>query len=247
MSNNSNNQCKASIDSEFYPYIKPYPGFYTLKHTRTLLSKVLDYILDMPDPTTGYVPKDDNSFCRTELWKYLYYDDERPDLMPLPTPAQKKSVLFNPEFPTDPPDKQKGYRLIPQEFIKPAQTEAQVRLYVHQGRTIATSDNEAQLSVVFDVFVHYTEQSNTKVTSAKSRAATITQCLMEAFHGINMLGIGGFYFNRSKHADCTDSPFTDGKENVGRRLVLGVSVGSDTANYPVPNNMAPLDNGFWLA
>lgn len=242
----SNNQYKASIDSEFYPYIKPYPGFYTLEHARDILSKVVDYLLDLPNPTTGYVPPDNNKFCRARFWKYLYYDGERPDLKPLPTPEQKLSVVFNPDYPTDPPDESKKYRLIVQEFIKPAQTDAQTRVYLYRGRTIATSDNEVQLSIAFDIFTHYTEESNTKVTEAKSRVWEISQSIIQALHGVNMAGIGGFYFNRSKHADCTDTPFTDNDSNVGRHLVLGLSVGSDTANDPIPNNMAPLDGGLWL-
>ena len=90
-------------------------------------------------------------------------------------------------------------------------------------RMIATSDFEVQLSVVFDVWTKYKLQANTK-SVAYSRVDAITYLLMQAFHGVNMAGVGTFYFNRSKHGDCGSSIFDDGKSNVGRRLVLGLSV-----------------------
>ena len=177
----------------------------------------------------------------------MYYDGPHPDEQPLPTPQQKMEVLFNPDFPTEPPNEAKGYRLFPQMFVKPAQTDAQTRLYVSMGRTIATSDLEVQLSVVFEVWTHYTEESNSKVNEAYSRCLTITQALIEALHGINISGVGSFYFNRSKHADCTDQPFTDKETNIGRRLIMGITVGSDTKNAPQQYSRASLGGNLFLA
>lgn len=234
-----------SPDSPFYPYPKVYSGFYDLSEATLIPRKVIDYLLDMPD--AAYMPKDDNKYPRTRLWKYLYYDGPRPDAQPLPTPQQKMEVLFNPEFPTDPPNKEKGYRLFPQMFVKPAQTDAQTRLYVYMGRTIATSDLEVQMSVVFEVWTNYTEESNTKVTEAYSRCLTITQAIMAALHGVNMTGVGSFYYNRSKHADCTDQPFTDKESNVGRRLIMGLTVTSDTKNSPKSHSRLPLGENLFLA
>ena len=246
MANTSQNQKQmVSTDSPFYPYLKVYGGFYDLSETTLIPRKIMDYILDMPNGQ--YAPKDDNRYPRTRIWKYLYYDGPHPDGHPLPTPQQKMEVLYNPDFPTEPPNEAKGYRLFPQMFVKPAQTDAQTRLYVSMGRTIATSDLEVQLSVVFEVWTHYTEESNSKVNEAYSRCLTITQALIEALHGINISGVGSFYFNRSKHADCTDQPFTDKETNIGRRLIMGITVGSDTKNAPQQYSRASLGGNLFLA
>lgn len=230
------------IRSQWYPYPKVYEGYFDLSQTVDIPRKIMDYLLDMPN--AEYTPQDNNAFSRCRLWKYLYYDGARPLDNALPTPVQKMSVLFNPDDPTNPPDPAKGYRLIPQEFIKPAQTDAQTRLYVYMGTTMPDNDFTVQLSVVFDVWTHYTEETNTK-TDAYSRLFAITQALIEAFHGVNMKGVGSFYYNRTKHSACGERVFDDGDSNVGRRLVLGLEVKSETLNGNIPFNGARLGNG-WL-
>lgn len=231
-----------SIYSQWYPYKKVQAGFYDLTQAANIPRKVMDYLLDMPDEK--YTPIDDNRYARTLLWKYLYYDEAHPEEQPLPTPQQKMSVLFNPDEPTKPPT-DKGYRLYPQIFVLPSQTDGQTRIYCYMGRMIATSDFEVQLSVVFDVWTNYKLQANTK-SVAYSRVDAITYLLMQAFHGVNMAGVGTFYFNRSKHGDCGSSIFDDGKSNVGRRLVLGLSVASETPNGPLENNTWPMGGNFFV-
>lgn len=236
------NNARVSANSQWYPYIKVYEGFYDLSQTVDIPRKIMDYLLDMPDGY--YTPQDDNAKARTRLWKYLYYDESHPENQPLPTPQQKMSVLFDPDEPTKPPTN-KGYRLIPQLFIKPSQTDAQTRIYVYMGRTIATDDFEVQLSVVFDIWTHYTNESNTKTAEAYSRVFAIEQAIIEAFHGVHMAGVGSFYFNRAKHSDCGSTTMTDRDSNVGRRLVLGLSVKSETPSGNIADNADPVGGGFY--
>lgn len=230
-------------NSQWYPYYKVQEGFYDLSDGDELLRKIMDYILDMPDGN-GYEPKDDNSFPRCRLWKLLYYDGARPIDNPLPTPKEKKAVLFNPDMAEKPPT-EKGYRLIPQMYIKPAQENAQTRIYCFLGRPIAEDDFTMQLSVVFDIWTHYIQESNTKLNEAYSRTWSMLQCLIQAFHGVNMTGVGTFYFNRSKHPDCGAEVLSDKDSNVGYRLTMGITVKSTTPNGNEENNEVPIGDGIY--
>lgn len=231
-------------ESQWYPYTKVYEGFFDLSDTDEIPRKIMDYLLDMPDGR--YVPKDDNKRARVRLWKYLYYDGSRPIDKPLPTPIQKKQVLFNPDKPNDPEDKEKGYRLIPQPFTQSVEQVAQTRLYAYMGRTIASDDQHVQLSVVFDIWTHHTQEANTKLEEAYSRLFAMEQAIIEAFHGVNMCGVGAFYFNRQKHPDCGTVLLGDGgKSNFGRRVILGIEVSSNTKNTSIDNNAVLLGNGFF--
>ena len=232
----------ANPNSQWYPYTKVQEGFFDLSDTDEIPRKIMDYLLDMPDGV--YTPKDDNKYPRSRMWKYLYYDGARPTDNPLPTPAQKKSVLFNPEAAEKPPT-EKGYRLIPQIYIKPAQENAQTRIYCYLGRPIAESDFKVQVSVVFDIWTHYLQESNSKLNEAYSRSWAILQCLIEAFHGVNMSGVGTFYFNHSKHPDCGALPLNDHISNVGWRLTLAFEVGSITPNGNAENNEVEIGDGIY--
>ena len=226
----------ADVDSKWYPYIKVQEGFADHAELDPLLRKIMDYLLDMPDKR-GYAPKDDNSYPRCRFWKYLYYDGANPLENPLPTPSQKKQVLFDPNNAEDEATGH-GYRLIPQVYIKPAQAKAETRVYVYLGRGIAESDFTTQFSLVFDIWTHYTQESNTK-SEAYSRSLAISDALYHAFHGVNMAGVGTFYFNRSKHPDCGEDYTDDRDSNILRRLVLGLELDSMTINGNEENNDIP--------
>ena len=229
-------------NSQWYPYTKVQEGFFDLSDTDEIPRKIMDYLLDMPDGV--YTPKDDNKYARTRMWKYLYYDGARPTDNPLPTPAQKKAVLFNPDMAEKPPT-EKGYRLIPQIYIKPAQENAQTRIYCYLGRPIAQDDFTMRLSVVFDIWTHSIQESNTKLNEAYSRSWAILQCLIQAFHGVNMSGVGAFYFNRSKHPDCGAEPLSDKDSNIGYRLTMGIEVKSTTLNGNEENNEVAIGDGIY--
>lgn len=218
---------QADITSPYYPYIKVSEGVFSGEQYARFPRKVCDYLLDMP--VGEYTPIDDNNYPRTALWKYLYYDGAKPLNNPLPTPQQKMSVLFNPEKANDPPT-DKGYRLIPQEYIQPAQEMGQTRIYVYMGRMVASqSDSKFSLSMVFDIFTNYQYELNTK-TDIYSRSGGICGALINALHGVNIDGIGTFSMARTTHPDCGTTPIFDGKTNVGTRLTIGIQMATDEPN-----------------
>lgn len=233
----------ANIDSKWYPYVKVQEGFSDHTELDPIPRKILEYLLDMPDGN-GYTPKDDNAYPRCRFWKYLYYDGAKPLDNLLPTLEQKKEVLFDPDNAEKPPT-DKGYRLIPQTYIKPAQNKAQTRVYFYLGRGIAENDFKTQFSLVFDIWTHYTQESNTK-SEAYSRALAISDALYHAFHGVNMAGVGTFYFNRSKHPDCGEDYGDDKDANIFRRLVLGLELDSTTTNGNEENNETPIGGGLYF-
>ncbi len=224
------------LRSQWYPYTRVQDGFFNFRQFATFPRMICDYLIDAP--RGDYVPPDDNAYSRCRLWKYLYYDGAKPLESPLPDIEQKMSVLFDPEMATEPPT-EKGYRLIPQEYIKQAQTEAQTRIYVYMGRTVASvDDNRFSASVVFDIFTHYTYELNTKADEY-SRSGAIAAALIEALIGVNMTGIGTFSMSRKVHPDCGSKPIYDGNANVGRQVIIGLEMAAmgdcgigEVANMP---------------
>ncbi|MBQ8497543.1 MAG: hypothetical protein IJ489_08835 [Clostridia bacterium] len=207
--------------SPWYPYTRVQSSYYDLSDSVDIPRKICDFLLDAPKG--DYIPPDDNRYPRCRLWKYLYYDGEHPLKYPLPTISEKMSVLFNPESPEEPPT-EKGYRLIPQIYVKQAQNTAQTRIMVYMGRTVPSSDEmKISLSVVFYLWTHYRYELNTK-SDDYSRLFAIEQAIIESFHGVNMAGIGTFYFSRSKHPDCGSRAVFDGNTNIGRELTLALEI-----------------------
>ena len=230
----------ADVNSQWYPYLKVQEGFYDLSQSVDIPRKICDYLIDAPK--NGYVPKDDNNYSRCRFWKYLYYDSANPLSKKLPTIKQKMSVVFNPDKPTDPPS-DLGYRLIPQIYVKQAQEVAQTRVNVYMGRSVPSNDDYfLSVSVVFFIWSHYTYELNTK-QDEYSRTFALEQAIIEAFHGVNMDGVGTFYFSKNKHPDCGSRPIFDGNTNVGRELTMALEIAtttpekqSDFSNMPFFNS-----------
>lgn len=216
------------INSPWYPYQKVQESYYDLKNAVEIPRKICDYLIDAPQG--DYIPQDNNDHCRVRLWKYLYYDEAKPLSKKLPTIKQKMEVLFNPNKPTDPPNEDKGYRLIPQIYVGQAQTKAQTRLFVYLGRMIPSNDEfKIYISVKFLIWTHYAYELNTKA-EAYSRALAIEQALIEALHGVNMTGVGTFFTSRSKHPDCGSNVLFDDNQNVGRELTIALEIATTTPN-----------------
>ena len=195
---------RVSFDSPFYPYSKPNSGFNELKGAELIPNQLIMYLLDLPDKY-GYVPVDDNSRPRVRLMKYLYYDESNPLSKPLPTPEQKLSLLYNGEntsLNTDEDKKNhpKGYRIFGQQYEEMSEINARTMLRCYMAREIPRSDFKTILGVDFSVVINYA-LDNTLRTDVYSRMYAIHQCLIEAFHGLNMTGIGGIHYNRSVHGD----------------------------------------------
>ena len=209
------------IRSPYWPYVKAQENYYDLSESVDLPRKIVDYLIDAPQGE--YVPTDDNTYPRCRLWKYLYYDGERPLANPLPTIQQKMSVVFNPNEPQNPPTA-KGYRLIPQIFVRQSQEMAQTRINVYMGRTVPLNEEmRIALAVTFRIWTHYTYEANTR-SDEYSRAFAIEQALIESFHGVNMDGIGTFFFSKMVHPDCGSGVMYDGETNVGRELTIALQV-----------------------
>ena len=233
--------------SQWYPYINVHESYYDLSEATEIPRKICDYLLDAP--RGGYTPPNDNKFSRCRFWKYLYHDGAKPLNQPLPSISEKIKVLFDPNNPEEAPT-EKGYRLIPQVFIPQSQEDAQTRVYCYMGRTVPnTNEYTISISVVVVILTHYTYELNTK-SDEYSRAFAIEQSLIEAFHGVNMAGVGTFYFNKSKHPDCGSKAVYDGKQNVGRELTIALEIATDALNTATnPFNMPFLDenSGIRLA
>ncbi len=209
------------LTNPYYPYVKAQENYFDLSGSVDLPRKIADYLIDAP--VGNYVPQDDNAYPRCRLWKYLYYDGARPLENPLPTIQQKMSVVFNPDLPQNPPT-DKGYRLIPQIFTRQSQEAAQTRINVYMGRTVPMNEElRIALAVTFRIWTHYTYELNTR-SDEYSRAFAIEQALIEALHGVNMDGIGTFFFSKSVHPDCGSGVMYDGETNVGRELTIALQV-----------------------
>lgn len=229
-----------NINSPFYPYEKVFTSYLNLAETQTLLRQICDYLIDAPQG--DYTPQDNNEFARCRMWKYLYYDCERPLSQPLPNIKDKMSVLFNPAQPEEPPT-DKGYRLIPQIYIEPSQEIAQTRLMFTTGRTVP-SDNpfKACLSIVFYIWTNQSYETNTK-DGGLSRSQSIELALIDAFNGLNMQGIGTFFFDRRKHADCGSAVIYDGQTNVGRKVTMALEIATFENKQPDTDDLPPLGIG----
>jgi hypothetical protein len=215
------------VRSPYFPYVKVQESYYDLSDSVSLPRKIADYLIDAPQG--DYIPPDDNSFPRCRLWKYLYHDGPRPLEQPLPNINEKMSVVFNPDDPQNPPT-EKGYRLIPQIFTRQSQEKAQTRLNVYMGRTVPMNEEmRIALAVTFRIWTHYIYELNTR-SDEYSRAFAIEQCLIEALHGVNMNGIGTFFFSKMVHPDCGSGVMYDGETNVGRELTIALQVATVAPN-----------------
>lgn len=198
--------------SPYWPYRKVEEAA-TLAGAEDLTYKLVEYLMDYPDGT-GYEPVDDNRRPRVRLAKYLYWDGERPLDQPLPTPEQKRSIQFDPERPSDPPDERRGYRVFGQELVGQAQTDAQTILRVYPGPANLLQGKEKQFvvrqQIIFTVMVSYGLEANMK-TRAASRSYNIMQCIKEATSGVNFGGVGGMNMINMTH-------FDDERTNTGFKL-----------------------------
>lgn len=211
-----------AFENWYEPY-KRLVGYVTLPNADELLRKVLYYLIDMPTPM--HQPFTDNRCPRTRISKYLYNDAQRPLDQPIPTVQQKLSLFFDPEKPADAPS-DKGYRIFPQIAITEAQENAQTRLYAFMGFVDATNDFQSDISLCFRILCNTSYDTNTK-DSAMSRSWAIAQAIVEALSGVNIDGVGTFYFNRKKNAECAIRYITDDQHNVGYQLVMGLTIMGD--------------------
>ena len=210
----------------FENWYEPYNrlvGYVTLPESEELIRKILYYLVDMP--TADHVPFESNKCPRVRIAKYLFHDESRPLDKRVPTVKEKLSLFFDPENPDNPPT-EKGYRIFPQIAITEAQETAQTRLYAFMGFVDATNDFQSDIGICFRVLCNTSYDTNTK-DSALSRSWAIAQAIVEALSGVNIRGVGTFYFNRRKNAECAIRYITDDLHNVGCQITLGLTIMGD--------------------
>jgi len=197
---------KVSFNSPYYPFEKNTSGsFNSLKGAEEIPYHLLMYLLDLPDKN-GYEPVDDNERPRVRLMKYLYYDEPNPLAMPLPTPEQKLSLVYNGgnsalDSEEDKKNHPKGYRIWGQIYTEPSELNARALLKCYMAREIPRNDYKTVLGVNFDLTLNYALDNITR-TKAYSRMYAMHQCIVEALHGVNMAGIGTIHYNKTVHGDC---------------------------------------------
>lgn len=202
----------------YYPYRK-IAEYTTMPDAETLLKKIVDYLLDLP--MRGYEPPSDTSTPRSRLIRLLYWDEPHPLEKPLPTPQQKLSIVFDPESPDVAPT-DKGYRIYPMIYPVEAQSEGQTTIRIFMGYAKPVSDLQVEQSIEFQVLTN-TQYENNQHSVSLSRTYQICTEIIRALHGVNMDGVGGFYYNRRLHTDCGLEPIADKAQNVGYRLVMGLT------------------------
>ncbi len=214
-----------NFDSPYYPYSSVSSGNNTLHGAEEIPYKLLIYLMDLPD-ANGYLPIDDNERPRVRLAKLLWHDGENPLAEELPTPAQKRSLLFDPEHPDINTDElkekhPKGYRLLWQKLIGQSQIVAQSLLKCYIGRIFSPRPFHTTIGIRFDISTNVNYESNTR-TDRYSRAFNMEQAIRESLAPINMTGIGAFSFLRSDHPDNGSYILWDEGQNIGRTLHCSV-------------------------
>ena len=210
--------------SDTYPYERV-QNYNRMDGIEKLPKIICDYLLDLP--SEGYNPPSDNSYPRVRLMKYLWYDTERPLDKPALTAAEKLQMVYDPYHPTEPPT-EKGFRIFPNSYVTQTQLTGQTILRCYIGRINPWDVFTAEVAVVFEVLTAMTYESNTK-SDALSRLTAIEQCLWEALNGVNFAGVGTMYMDKRQHGDCGSWAFSDQEDNVGRRIVFGLTWKADSA------------------
>lgn len=211
---------RPDFKSPYYPYRKDIAAN-TMRGMEFIPYKLLLYLLDLPDEY-GYEPPDDNEYPRCRLNKYIWYDQAEPLSETLPTPTQKKSLLFDPRHPDINSDEGKaahpnGYRLYWQRMVGQSQLDAQIVLKCYINRIFETRKFETTIGVTFEIWVNVNLETNTK-TSAYQRSIDIEQCLREALDGVNIAGVGTISFARADHVYNGSEELWDENTSLGRTV-----------------------------
>lgn len=212
--------------SPTYPYFRVVSGANTLKGAELIPYKILMYLLDLPD-SRGYTPPDNNDYPRCRLAKYLWYDGPRPLDNPLPTPAEKRSMLFDPDNPDINTDEDKakhpkGYRVFAQRIIGQSVLDAKTLIKVYPGRILDDNDFWTVIGMQCEIWCNVNYIANTR-TTAYDRTLDIEQCIREAMAGVDIEGVGSVHFSRQGGSyNGSEILYTDA-EIAGRMLYFSAS------------------------
>ena len=81
------------------------------------------------------------------------------------------------------------------------------------GQTVAKGSYRAELSVIFELTTNVNYESASGY--AISRTYAMECALIEALNGVNMNGVGTFYFDRTQHPSCGSWNIDDRGTNLG--------------------------------
>ena len=208
------------VSSPYYPYERVHE-YTTLPRAEEIPHLLTTYLLDMP--LKGYDPPDNNDYPRCRIAKRLIYDGNLPLLKPLPTLDQKQSIIYDPSRAEDPPNPKLGYRLFPLVYPSQAQDIGQTFIRIYMGRAVPISEYRVEQSVIFQI-LSSTEYDNNMDDGPLSRSYALSCDIIRALHGVNMVGVGTWYYNRYVHADCGLRSIHDDGNNVGYELTMGVTM-----------------------
>jgi hypothetical protein len=90
------------------------------------------------------------------------------------------------------------------------------------GYAKPVSPMRVEQSVMFEVLSNTALEGN-QATTSLSRTYQICVEILRALNGVNMEGVGGFYFDRRQLTDCGLEPIADKSQNVGYRLTMGLT------------------------
>ena len=159
--------------------------------------------------------------------RYLWHDTPNPLAQPLPTPEQKRSLLFDPDEPDINSDEMKakhpkGYRLFAQRMVNQSVLDAKTILKVYPGRILDTDDFRTIIGMQAEIWCNTTNLTNTR-TTAYDRCFNIEQCLREALAGVDIAGVGTMRFSRQDSSyNGSEVLFTD-SEISGRMLYFSTA------------------------
>ena len=211
-------------DSPYYPFRKTVESD-TLAGMEQMPFIICRYLMDLPD-STGYVPPSDNKYPRARLKKLLYWDGPLPLEQPLPTPEQMMNIFFDQENPDNPPDKDHGYRVYPQNMTQQsmAWSKSLIRCYLSDASGMESRDGGfiSRQDIVIDVIVNVGIESNTGMT-ASSRSYDIVQAIKEATSGVNFGGIGPMVCRRITKID-------DERTFLGYKMYFYIDWNADAPN-----------------
>lgn len=209
----------------FYPYKRVIQAN-TLKGAELIPYKILTYLMDLPD-AAGHVPFESNDNPRARLMRYLWHDGPDPLSKPLPTPQEKQSMLFDPDYPDINTDElkakhPKGYRIFAQRLIAQSVLTAKTLIKVYPGRILDSDDFRTIIGMQAEIWANVNYVTNTR-TNAYDRTFDIEQCLREALAGVDIAGVGCIKFSRNDGSfNGSELLYTD-SEMVGRIVYFSTS------------------------
>lgn len=183
----------------------------------TLIYKVVDSLLDLP--RDGYTPFDYGA--RADLMRLIYYDDRNPFAKPLPTPKQKKSLIFNPDRSDNPPDVSKGYRIFLQSRAIEPQERMKTQVHISLGMERPDTDLHSIVELIFVIITGANYEDLVDENGIhRSRTYCIASRIKRALNGVNIAGVGTISYSRKKQTTCGMVEFQDNYFNIGYILTM---------------------------